>query len=36
MGDLISNKNELIIKSELRVLHLLPLEAFRLKLVSLK
>ena len=30
MGDLISNKNELIIKSESRVLHLLPLDAFRL------
>ena len=30
MGDLISNKNEFIIKSDLRVLHLLPLEAFRL------
>ena len=30
MGDLISNKNELIIKSKLRVLHLLPLNAFRL------
>ena len=30
MGDLISNKNELIIKSELRVLHLSPFDAFRL------
>ena len=30
VGDLISNKNELIIKSELRVLHLPPLDAFRL------
>ena len=30
VGDLISNKNELIIKSELRVLHLLPLDVFRL------
>ena len=28
--DLISNKNELIIKSELRVLHLSPLDTFRL------
>ena len=28
--DLISNKNELIIKTELRVLHLLPLDTFRL------
>ena len=34
VGDLISNKNELIIKSELRVLNLSPLDAFRL--VSLK
>ena len=30
VGDLISNKNELIIKSELRVLHLSPLDSFRL------
>ena len=30
VGDLISNKHELIIKSELRVLNLLPLDAFRL------
>ena len=30
VGDLISNKNELIIKSELKVLHLSPLDAFRL------
>ena len=30
VGDLISNKNELIIKSELRVLHLSLLDAFRL------
>ena len=30
MGDLISNKNELTIKSALRVLHLSPLDAFRL------
>ena len=30
VGDLISNKNELIIKSELRVLHLSPFDAFRL------
>ena len=30
VGDLISNKNELIIKNELRVLHLPPLDAFRL------
>ena len=30
VGDLISNKNELIIKSKLRVLHLSPLDAFRL------
>ena len=30
VGDLISNKNELIIKSELRVLNLSPLDAFRL------
>ena len=30
VGDLISNKNELIIKSALRVLHLSPLDAFRL------
>ena len=29
VGDLISNKNELIIKSKLRVLHLSPLDAFR-------
>ena len=34
VGDLISNKHELIIKSELRVLNLSPLDAFRL--VSLK
>ena len=34
VGDLISNKNELIIKSELRVLNLSPLDAFRF--VSLK
>ena len=30
VGDLISNRNELIIKSALRVLHLSPLDAFRL------
>ena len=30
VGDLISNKNDLIIKSKLRVLHLSPLDAFRL------
>ena len=30
VGDLISNKNELIIESALRVLHLSPLDAFRL------
>ena len=30
VGDLISNKNELIIKSELKVLNLSPLDAFRL------
>ena len=30
MGDLISNKNELIIKSELIVLNLSPLDPFRL------
>ena len=30
VGDLISNKHELIIKSELRVLNLSPLDAFRL------
>ena len=30
VGDSISNKNELIIKSELRVLHLSLLDAFRL------
>ena len=30
VGDLISNKNELIIKSALRVLHLSPLDAFML------
>ena len=30
VGDFISNKNELIIKSALRVLHLSPLDAFRL------
>ena len=30
LGNLISNKNELIIKSALRVLHLSPLDAFRL------
>ena len=30
MGDLISNKHELIIKSQLRVLNLSPLDAFRL------
>ena len=30
MGDLISNKHELIIKSELKVLNLSPLDAFRL------
>ena len=30
MGDLISNKNELIIKSELRDLNVSPLDAYRL------
>ena len=30
MGDLISNKNELIIKIELRLLRLSPLDSFRL------
>ena len=30
VGDLISNKHELIIKNELRVLNLSPLDAFRL------
>ena len=30
VDDLISNKNELIIKRELRVLHLSPLDTFRL------
>ena len=30
VGDLISNKNEVIIKSALRVLHLSPLDAFML------
>ena len=30
VGDLISNKNDLIIKSNLRVLHLSPLDAFGL------
>ena len=30
VGDLISNKNELIIESEFRVLHLSPLDGFRL------
>ena len=30
VGDLISNKNELLIQSKLRVLHLSPLDAFRL------